>query len=209
MYFSNSLFSNFFSRSLNHFQPLCCALSLRCPYSFLAIISCIIYLKLSALPKYLSSNNTLFIIKQHVVYHKTTRCLPQNDTLFIIKRHVVYYKTSRRFDNIHPPRPPPHLSLTIENNYWFYQGFLSRARTHNKSFCFFTVTSVTTHHTTISVSRNKSTIKTSFNKHTSIQLFRGVFTFRFSSFSPNFVLALFPHFPPSCDTCDSKKVKLV
>ena len=187
MYFSNSLFSNFFSRSLNHFQPLCCALSLRCPYSFPAIISCIIYSKLSALPKYLSSNNTLFTTKQH----------------------VVYYKTSRRFDNIHPPRSPAHLSLTIGNNYWFYQGFLSRARTHKKSFCFFTVTSVTTHHTTISVSSNKSTIKTSFNKRPSIQLFWGVFTFRFSSFSPNFVLALFPHFPPSCDTCDSKKVKLV
>lgn len=129
MYFSNSLFSNFFSRLLNHFQALCCALSLQCPYSFPAIISCIIYSKLSALPKYLSSNNMLFIIKRHVVYHKTTRCLPQNDTLFIIKRHVVYYKTSRRFDNIHPPRPPPHLSLTIENNYWFYQGFLSRTHT--------------------------------------------------------------------------------
>lgn len=209
MYFSNSLFSNFFSRSLNHFQPLCCALSLRCPYSFPAIISCIIYSKLSALPKYLSSNNTLFIKKQHVVYHKTTRCLPQNEPSFTTKQHVVYYKTSRRFDNIHPPRSPPHPSLTIENNYWFYQGFLSRARTHNKSFYFFSVTSVTTHHTTLSVSSNKSTIKTSFNKQPSIQLFRGVFPFRFSSFSPNFVLALFLHLPPSCDTCDSKKVKLV
>ena len=183
MYFSNSLFSNFFSRSLNHFQPLCCALSLRCPCSFPAIISCIIYSKLSALPKYLSSNNTLFIIK----------------------RHVVYYKTSRRFDKIHPPRSPPHPSLTIGNNYWFYQGFLSRARTYNKSFCFFTVTSVTTHHTTLSFSRNKSTIKTSFNKHPSIQLFRGIFTFRFSSFSPNFVLALFPHFPHRVTLVTAKK----
>ena len=93
MYFSNSLFSNFFSRSLNHFQPLCCALSLRCPYSFPAIISCIIYSKPSALPKYLSSNNTLFIIKRHVVYYKTSRCLPQNDTLFIMKRAVVLIKS--------------------------------------------------------------------------------------------------------------------
>ncbi len=93
MYFSNSLFSNFFSRSLNHFQPLCCALSLRCPCSFPAIISCIIYSKLSALPKYLSSNNTLFIIKRHVVYHKTSRRLPQNNTSFTTKRHVVLIKS--------------------------------------------------------------------------------------------------------------------
>ena len=168
-------------------------------------LSPIIYSKLSALPKYLSSNNTLFIIKRHVVYNKTSRCLLQNDTLFIIKRHVVYYKTSRRFDKTHPPRSPPHLSLTIENNYWFYQGFLSRARTHNKSFCFFSVTSVTTPHIIHSVSRNKSTIKTSFNKHPSIQLFRSVFTFRFSSFSPNFVLALFPHFPHRVTLVTAKK----
>ena len=157
----------------------------------------------------LLQNKPLFTTKRHVVYHKTTRCLLQNKPLFTTKRHVVYHKTSRRFDKIHPPRSPAHPSLTIRNNYWFYQGFLSRARTHNKSFYFFSVTSVTTHHTTLSVSRNKSTIKTSFNKHTSIQLFWGVFPFRFSSFSPNFVLALFLHLPPSCDTCDSKKVKLV
>ena len=122
-----------------------------------------------------------------------------------MKRHVVYHKTTRRFDKIHPPRSPAHLSLTIENNYWFYQGFLSRARTHNKSFYFFSVTSVTTHHTTLSVSRNKSTIKTSFNKQPSIQLFRGVFTFHFSSFSPNFVLALFLHLPHRVTLVTAKK----
>ena len=38
-------------------------------------LSPIIYSKLSALPKYLSSNNTLFTTKQAVVYYKTTRCL--------------------------------------------------------------------------------------------------------------------------------------
>ena len=156
MYFSNPLFSNFFSRSLNHFQPLCCALSLRCPYSFPAIISH--HLLKTLCPTEIPP------LKQHVVYHKTTRCLQQNKPSFTTKRAVVYYKTSRRFDKIHPPRSPPHLSLTIENNYWFYQGFLSRARTHNKSFCFFSVTSVTTHHITHSFSKNKITTKTSFNK---------------------------------------------
>jgi len=79
--------------------------------------------------------------------------------LFTTKQAVVYYKMSRRFDKIYPPRSPPHLQLTIENNYWFYQGFLSRARTHNKSFCFFSVTSVTTHNITRSVSGNKTIIK--------------------------------------------------
>lgn len=141
MYFSNSLFSNFFSRSLNHFQPLCCALSLRCPCSFPAIIP-------NHLPKTLCLSETPL--------HKTSRCLLENNTLFIIKRHVVYYKTSRRFDKIHPPRSPPHPSLTIGNNYWFYQGFLSRARTHNRSFCFFSVTSVTPHLITHSVSEHKA-----------------------------------------------------
>ena len=28
---------------------------------------------------------------------KTTRCFPQNDTLFSVKRHVVFYKTTRHF----------------------------------------------------------------------------------------------------------------
>ena len=56
-------------------------------------LSPIIYSKLSALPKYLSSNNTLFIIKRHVVYNKTSRCLPQNDTSFTTKRAVVLIKS--------------------------------------------------------------------------------------------------------------------
>ena len=146
---------------------------------------------------------------------QTTRRLLQNDPSFLksdpsftAKQPVVYNKTSRQFDKSHPSRSPTHLSLTIENNHWFYQGFLSRARTHNKSFCFFSVTSVTTHHITHSVSRNKSITKTSFNNHPSIQLFRGVFTFRFSPFSPNFVLALFPHFPHRVTLVTAKKVKL-
>ncbi len=168
-------------------------------------LSPIIYSKLSALPKYLSSNNTLFIIKRHVVYNKTSRCLLQNDTLFIIKRHVVYYKTSRRFDKTHPPRSPPHLSLTIENNYWFYQGFLSRARTHNKSFCFFSVTSVTTHHINHSVSGSKSISQDIFNNYPSIQLFRGIFTFRSALFSHNFVLAFSPIFPHRVTLVTAKK----
>ena len=197
MYFSNSLFSNFFQTPC--FQTFIRTLS---PSAFIP-----------AMPLRFSGDFPTSFTQNSLPYRstspQTTRRLLQNDPSFTTKRHVVYYKTSRRFDKIHPPRSPPHPSLTIGNNYWFYQGFLSRARTYNKSFCFFTVTSVTTHHTTLSVSRNKSTIKTSFNKHPSIQLFWGVFTFRFSSFSPNFVLALFPHFPPSCDTCDSKKVKLV
>ena len=28
--------------------------------------------------------------KQHVVFHKTTRCFQQNDTMFLVKRHVVF-----------------------------------------------------------------------------------------------------------------------
>ena len=145
------------------------------------------------------------LLKQHVVYHKTTRCLLQNKPLFTTKRHVVYHETRRRFDKIHPPRSPAHPSLTIGNNYWFYQGFLSRARTHNKSFYFFSVTSVTTHHINHSVSGSKSISQDIFNNYPSIQLFRGIFTFRSALFSHNFVLAFSPIFPHRVTLVTAKK----
>ena len=200
MYFSNSLFSNFFQTPC--FQTFIRTLS---PSAFIP-----------AMPLRFSGDFPTSFTQNSLPYRstspQTTRRLLQNDPSFLksdpsftAKQPVVYNKTSRQFDKSHPSRSPTHLSLTIENNHWFYQGFLSRARTHNKSFCFFSVTSVTTHHITHSVSRNKSTIKTSFNKHPSIQLFRSVFTFRFSSFSPNFVLALFPHFPHRVTLVTAKK----
>lgn len=147
MYFSNSLFSNFF-------QTPCFQTSIRTlsPYAFIP-----------AMPLQFSSNYLTSFTQNSLPYRntspQTTRRLQQNKPLFTTKRHVVYHKTSRRFDKNHPPRSPPHPSLTIENNYWFYQDFLSRARTHNKSFCFFSVTSVTTHHITHSVSSYKTIIK--------------------------------------------------
>ena len=45
-------------------------------------------------PKHHPQNNfSISNLKQHVVFHKTTRCFPQNDTLFSVKRHVVFSKT--------------------------------------------------------------------------------------------------------------------
>ena len=56
---------------------------------------------LSLFLSYLCSNNTLFSVKRHVVFNKTTRCFQQNDTLFSVKRHVVFFTESciaaRRF----------------------------------------------------------------------------------------------------------------
>ena len=42
-------------------------------------------------------NNTMFSTKRYVVFSKTTRCFQQNDTWFSIKRYVVFNKTTRHF----------------------------------------------------------------------------------------------------------------
>ena len=48
--------------------------------------------------------------KRAVTSHKTTRCFSQNDTLFSLKQHVVFPKTSRRFIST-------YTSIFIEPNF--------------------------------------------------------------------------------------------